>query len=651
MINQSSQQWYKYSSQRSQAVRLVAGQQYYFEVLHKQGGGKDHVSVAWQYPGQSREVVAGDYLTTAISYTNDQDQDGLPDDWEVSAGLDPTKGYGANGYAGDFDGDGLLNYEERQLGTNPTLVDTDGDGFSDPEELYELFSDPTVDDLDSEPVLVGTVKGAAFRSARGSWSTEGTELYSVDSTGSVSYALSFPEAGAYRLVVELTEQNAYKSGASTFELRGSLDNHSYGIHSATVAHGETADLQYYLPYLPAGDHDFELDWLNGFGNSFLRIRSIRLERIDGPDTDQNGIADWVESRADRLGTEAELPLAIYTSPFCFEGTSYAPASVAIDSYPLADTANLREETVQQALYNSYYADIALTADEDRVVLINDQSGLRNSEITLTWAAFNAHEHDFIHIRLEDSLLLTAIDPSLPVARPIELKLTAPDGTVEIHSLAAEARLQALFDQAGDWQLQATLQPIADEAPIVYDSVIRVSSASLNPRPILLENQTRAWTPSISDGEVIVESDAGLQLYESNPGASPRTFQLSGQIAGGRLIARLPNGAVLATTETSVIRDYTRTQTYNQVVEKFSDGTVMVSAYIILNEVPEDFSMDIHVFKSGVTFDDGTIWRTITAEDFDEQGRYRFFMLRSPGVKGGNCHRYWYHQGDDVIGTS
>jgi hypothetical protein len=648
----SYQEWNQSPTQQSVSVQLQAGQAYYFEVLHKESGGDDHVSVAWQYGSNPRSTISGAHLRVDTPDANDLDSDGLPDDWETANGLDPTKGYGVDGFAGDLDSDGLLNYEERELGTNPTLADTDGDSFSDAVEVFELFSDPTVQDLNSEPVVVSTVDGASFSSARGSWSTEGSELYSVDSTGSVSYELNFAEAGAYRLVIALTEQNAYKSDSSTFELRASLDGYSYGIRSATVNYGETAEIEYNLPYLASGSRDLKLDWLNGFGDAFLRIRSVRLERIDGIDADQNGIADWVENRAAKLGSEADLPLAIYASPFCFEGSSFAPASVIIDSHPVSDATDLRAELVQQALYNSYYADITLSANEDRAVLINDQSGLRTSQHTLTWAAFNAHEHDFIHIRLDDSLLLTAIDPALPVARPIELELTAPDGTVEIHSLAAEARLQALFDQAGDWQLQATLLPLATEDPIVYDAVIRVSSASLAPTPIIFENRARTWSPSISDAEVVVESDAGLPVYEPTPGAMPRSFQLNSSLNGGRLIARLPEGgAILSTTETKVIRDYSRTQTHNQIVETFPDGTVMVSAYIILNEVPEDLNVEIQVFKSGVTFDDGTLWRTITAEDFDEQGRYQFFMLRAPGVNGGNCHRFWFEQEGIVIGAS
>ncbi|SHK49015.1 PA14 domain-containing protein, partial [Rubritalea squalenifaciens DSM 18772] len=52
-------------SQQSAAVTLEAGKAYYIEVLHKEGGGGDHVAVAWQGPGISRQVLANPYLHTA----------------------------------------------------------------------------------------------------------------------------------------------------------------------------------------------------------------------------------------------------------------------------------------------------------------------------------------------------------------------------------------------------------------------------------------------------------------------------------------------------------------------------------------------------------------------------------------------------------
>ena len=43
------QQWDKYGTQQSAPVCLQAGQKYYLEVLHKEGYGANHVSVAWSY--------------------------------------------------------------------------------------------------------------------------------------------------------------------------------------------------------------------------------------------------------------------------------------------------------------------------------------------------------------------------------------------------------------------------------------------------------------------------------------------------------------------------------------------------------------------------------------------------------------------------
>jgi hypothetical protein len=44
-------QWDKYPSQKStNAINLVKGQKYYFEVLHKEGGGTDFIAVGWTLP-------------------------------------------------------------------------------------------------------------------------------------------------------------------------------------------------------------------------------------------------------------------------------------------------------------------------------------------------------------------------------------------------------------------------------------------------------------------------------------------------------------------------------------------------------------------------------------------------------------------------
>ena len=55
-------QWNANGSQQSVALSLTAGTPYYIEARHKEGGGGDHVAVAWQGPGISQRVIAGAYL-------------------------------------------------------------------------------------------------------------------------------------------------------------------------------------------------------------------------------------------------------------------------------------------------------------------------------------------------------------------------------------------------------------------------------------------------------------------------------------------------------------------------------------------------------------------------------------------------------------
>ena len=73
----------------------------------------------------------------------DDDDDGLPDQTEVSHGTDTRNP--------DTDGDGLLDGEEvNTYGTLPAIADSDGDGRSDGVEVKQDHSDPTAKDSDGD---------------------------------------------------------------------------------------------------------------------------------------------------------------------------------------------------------------------------------------------------------------------------------------------------------------------------------------------------------------------------------------------------------------------------------------------------------------------------------------------------------------------
>ena len=58
-----SRQWTKDPEQKSVTISLQAGQAYYIEALAQEGGGGDHLAIAWQIPGQSLAVIDGQYLS------------------------------------------------------------------------------------------------------------------------------------------------------------------------------------------------------------------------------------------------------------------------------------------------------------------------------------------------------------------------------------------------------------------------------------------------------------------------------------------------------------------------------------------------------------------------------------------------------------
>ncbi len=92
-------------------------------------------------------VIAGD----------DRDGDGMPNDYEEANRLNPD----VNDAAGDADLDGLTNFTEFGLGTDPNQSDTDGDGLDDAAEgvagTDPLIGDTDVDGIvDGEEVILGT---------------------------------------------------------------------------------------------------------------------------------------------------------------------------------------------------------------------------------------------------------------------------------------------------------------------------------------------------------------------------------------------------------------------------------------------------------------------------------------------------------------
>ncbi|MGH1486108.1 MAG: PA14 domain-containing protein [Cellvibrionaceae bacterium] len=90
----SSEQWNKYPEQKSSPVSLVAGQAYYLEVLHKEGGGGDNLAIGWQLPNSTTiDVIGSEYFETPVTRPVDSDGDGVNDNVDLFPN-DPTRNTG-----------------------------------------------------------------------------------------------------------------------------------------------------------------------------------------------------------------------------------------------------------------------------------------------------------------------------------------------------------------------------------------------------------------------------------------------------------------------------------------------------------------------------------------------------------------------------
>lgn len=122
-----AEDWYRAPEQESAPVRLEAGTEYYIEIRHRNHRWGDFFAVAWQGPGQDTpRVLDTENLLSFRRHSADWNDNLLPDTWERRTGLAALDEAAA--HRGDPDEDGLFNFEEHALGTDPLAPDAEVPG-------------------------------------------------------------------------------------------------------------------------------------------------------------------------------------------------------------------------------------------------------------------------------------------------------------------------------------------------------------------------------------------------------------------------------------------------------------------------------------------------------------------------------------------
>ncbi len=114
-------QWNGQASQQSVGIPLEAGQAYYIEALQKEGGGGDHLAVAWQGPSIPQAVIPGTYLEYPDAYRPGLKREFFNSSSATKWANNPTTGQlewttAAANYTETFAGTGALNGNTTETG-------------------------------------------------------------------------------------------------------------------------------------------------------------------------------------------------------------------------------------------------------------------------------------------------------------------------------------------------------------------------------------------------------------------------------------------------------------------------------------------------------------------------------------------------------
>ncbi|WP_309387623.1 FN3 associated domain-containing protein [Cerasicoccus frondis] len=606
-------------------------------------------------------------------YSNaDSDGDGLTD--SVESGVGGSPGIGTDPAKFDTDGDGFSDGDEVLAGSDPLdpqspldqigvsksgapsmgyiitdsadTTDSDGDGWTDFEEDNLTFTDKT-DDTEFSGVVntIASILPSSYSSSLGTWNVLGDTVYSRDIRGWLEYNFSLAQSDVYGLEIELQRYSNHSIDFDDATIEVFVDSEPIGYRIVDISDGGSKTVKFILPKLGTGAHSLRISWLNDGVSNSIQISSIAILDYEGPDTDSDGIEDWKETRLANLLSNDPANIVSHVSPYCLEGESYFPETLALTSWLLGDSGNTTTLPVNRATYGIYYTDIDLDAGTETVVEISEQNDLDVYTREIEWAPLDLVTADTIKIRKGDTLLFGLDLPGESQSTSVSLDIRKGDGenfTSQATDTMTLADAYAYeFIEDGSYEIQAQYTDSLSQT-VAVSYFLKVVDANLGPDTFAQIGKSRDWSAIYLSDSALVECDYHLSVSYDN--SYDFTLKLLSQQEGSIVARTGVDGAIIDSIRIKPLKDYSYTETSWQVIDTFDDDYQLVEATLNFNEIPDDLLIKLTTITGATFLATGTTSMVVTASDFDELGTFRYYLIIPPG-KTTSCHRREYYQDD------
>ena len=556
-----------------------------------------------------------------IAWSRDSDSDGLTDAEELKRGTDR--------FNADSDGDGIPDGDEvDKYHTDPLSTDSDGNGINDYDEMV-LGEAVPIDRISLVPLC--EIGGAGYTSCRGEWEPQGNAVRCKSLRGEIEYSFTAPQANVYKLVIAVEDVQYDSSGELNFFLDGKF------LEKRELPSGarEKREITIFTPHIRPGVHTIGIEWDNHKQFNEMVCHGIGISALAAENSARSSHGQILTMLL-RERNRIEIPTCSRVSPAYLEG---------IAKYPELVTVSPADE-VRLISANGWFAEVELAADAATPVTAAFENAGYSVSGQITWKPTNLlqEESRTIQIRKGDSLLLYAFPED---ARDGEwqiggdIKLSGQYGIPVPHK----------FTEAGTFRLQARFSSAAGRIS-ERDLTVEVVGYEFPQRDMACWlGWGRDW--SIPEyGELVkIEGDDRLLAFTlTSSGTSQNILAYPDDDKPRYVLARLgEKGPVLDVQQISAVGIYSSGRTYVRLLDQLEDGTKRYVMGVVKSPNRDDVELRLNIFVSGVLFDDGTVSKTLAADDFNELGVAEVLFIYSPEAKTSVCHNLSAYQNGAYMG--